>query len=602
MAKLSFFSYKLFPTVLNMSITATVAIFAIVVFRSLFRATHALSRKKIPVKIFYVLWIVVLFRLLCPFSITSERSFFTQYDSPILRTGENVSVMEYVPADIVHTEYPTINSPAGFINHIVNQYMPQGEEQLRADPLEAPVAIATNVWFIGIFGMAMYGLHSYLALKKKLVGSLRLKDNIYLCDYITSPFVIGVLKPKIYLPSTLSEKELEYVIAHEKHHIKRFDHIFKLMGFIALSIHWFNPFVWFAFEFAMRDMEMSCDEAVVKKLGDDIRSSYSQSLLNFATGKHIFAGAPLAFGEGDVKTRINNLYFSEKPNIVYTAFVAIFTCIMASQLMLNPDTSKGQILYNGMIYQQSGSPLVSIPGERSKNIGVLGEIVDKNAPLTAELSGKNIDSINLNLPVFINEDTPETIFLTTGDGWVPFTAPSMEYANTESWINPSWNSEITDRTVNYTINLADDIVWYGIYEDIYQKGELVASAPVVYYSAEDDGTAEHNIGIATVTRHNGMGISIANSIDNLTFQYMHNDYVTSSHKIDLPDKQYTAMGIKAAFNTDIGSFKLLSNDSFDLLVISLATDDNGAIYTDHTNPEQAAVVVYRFVTSTIPLR
>jgi len=602
MAKFSFISYKLFPSVLNMSITATVAIIALVFFRSIFRATHALSRKKIPVKVFYALWLVVLFRLLCPFSITSERSFFTQYDSPIFRTSENISVMEYVPTDIVHTEYPTINSPAGFVNHIVNQYMPQGEEQLRADPLEAPVAIATNIWFTGIFFMAVYGLHSYFEFKKKLVGALRLKDNIYLCDYITSPFVTGIINPKIYLPSTLNEKEMVYVIAHENHHIKRFDHVFKLLGFIALTVHWFNPFVWFAFEFAMRDMEMSCDEAVIKQLGDNVRSSYSQSLLNFATGKHIFAGAPLAFGEGDVKTRINNLYFSEKPNIVYTVFVVIFACIMASQLMLNPDTSKGQILYNGMIYQQSGSPLITIPGERSKNIGILGEIVDKNAPLTAELSGKNIDSINLNLPIFTTEETPETIFLTTGDGWVPFTAPSMEYANTESWIDPSWNGEITDRTVHYTINLADDVIWYGIYEDIYQNGELVVSAPVVYYSAEDDNTTEYNLGFATVSRHNGMGISIANNIDDLTFQYMHNGYVTSSRKIALPDEKYTAMGIKPAFNTDIGSFKLLSNDSFDLLVISLATNDNGAIYTDHTNPEQAAVVVYRFVTSTTPLR
>lgn len=605
MAKFSFLSYKLFPSVLNMSITATVAILAIVVFRSMFRATLALSRKKIPVKVFYMLWLVVLFRLLCPFSITSERSFFTQYDSPISRTSDNVSVMEYVPTDIVHTEYPTINSPAGFVNHIVNHYLPQGEEQLRADPLEAPVAIATNIWFTGIFAMAMYGLHSYFELKKKLVGALRLKDNIYLCDYITSPFVTGVIKPKIYLPSTLSEKETEYVIAHEKYHIKRFDHIFKLLAFIALTLHWFNPFVWFAFEFAMRDMEMSCDEAVIKKLGDDIRSSYSQSLLNFATGKHIFAGAPLAFGEGDVKTRINNLYLNEKPTIINTAFIVIIAVILASQLMLNPDTSKGQILYNGMIYQQNGSPLITIPGERSKNIGVLGEIVDKNAPLTAELSGKNIDSINLNLPLFINEETPETIFLTTGDGWVPFTAPSMEYANTESWIDPVY-SDGWDTTygwsIDYTINLADDVIWYGIYEDIYQKGELVVSAPVVYYSAEDDGTTEHNIGGVSIKEHRGMRISIANSIDDLTFQYTHNNYVTSSRKIALPDEEYASMGIKPAFNTSTGRFKLLSNDSFDLLAVSLATDDNGAIYADHTNPEQACVVVYRFVTSTTPLR
>ena len=137
---------------------------------------------------------------------------------------------------------------------------------------------------------------------------MKIKENIYICDYISSPFVIGTVKPKIYLPSTLNENETEYVIAHEKHHIKRFDHIVKLLAFIALTLHWFNPFVWLAFELAMQDMEMSCDEAVIKKLGDDVRSSYSQSLLNFATGKHIFAGTPLAFGEGDTKIRIKNLY------------------------------------------------------------------------------------------------------------------------------------------------------------------------------------------------------------------------------------------------------------------------------------------------------
>ena len=300
--------------------------------------------------------------------------------------------------------------------------------------------------------------------------------------------------------------------------------------------------------------------------------------------------------------RIKNLYHSEKSNIIYTSIIVLFSSILAFELMLNPDTSKGQILYNGMIYQQSGSPLITIPGERSKNIGTLGEIIDKNAPFTTELSGKNIDEINLNLPVFMNEETPETIFLTTGDGWVPFTTPSMEYANTESWIDPHWDNKITDRTINYTINLADDVIWYGIYEDIYQKGELVISAPVVYYSAEDDGTTEYNIGSSSLKEHRGMRISIANGIENLTFQYMHNDYVTSSRKISLPDEKYTSMGIKPAFNTDIGRFKLLSNDSFNLIVISLATDENGASYTDHTNPDQACVVVYRFVTSTTPLR
>lgn len=606
MAKFSFISYKLFPSVFNMSVTATVAVIVLIVFRYGCRYLGGIT-KKIPTVVFYTLWVVVLFRLLCPFSITSDKSFFQQYDSPINRTGENVSVMEYVPTDIVHTEYPAVDLPADFLSHIVNHYMPQGEEQLRADPLETPVAIATNVWFIGIFVIGMYGFHSYINLKKKLIGAVRLKENIYICDYISSPFVIGTVKPKIYLPSTLNENETEYVIAHEKHHIKRFDHIFKLLAYIALTLHWFNPFVWIAFEFAMQDMEMSCDEAVINKLGDDIRSKYSQSLLNFATGKYIFSGTPLAFGEGDTKVRIKNLYHSEKANIIYTSIIVLFASILAFELMLNPDTSKGQILYNGMIYQQSGSPLITIPGERNKNIGILGEIIDKNAPLTAELSGKNIDEINLNLPVFMNEENPETIFLTTGDGWIPFTADSMQYATTQSWIKPVY-SEGWDNTygwgIGYTINLADDVVWEGIYEDIYQYGKLVSSSVVSYSTDEDEGPNKtYGVeNLITVTEHNEMRIAITNRIEDLTVEFMDNSYVKARRKIPLPDEEYTSMGIKPAFNKNIKTFKLLSNDSFNLMVISLATDENGSIYTDHTNPGQACVVVYRFVTSTTPLR
>ncbi|MBR2027793.1 MAG: hypothetical protein IKA10_02230 [Oscillospiraceae bacterium] len=606
MAKFSFISYKLFPSVFNMSVTASVVILILFVFRSFFKSIKAFDRK-IPSTIFYALWIVVLFRLLCPFSITSDKSFFQQYDSPINRTSENVSVIEYVPADIVHTEYPAVDLPVGFVNHIINHYMPQGEEQLRADPLEAPVAIATNVWFTGIFCMAMYGFHSYINLKKKLIGAIRLKENIYICDYISSPFVIGTVKPKIYLPSTLNENEAEYVIAHEKHHIKRFDHIFKLTAFIALTLHWFNPFVWIAFEFAMQDMEMSCDEAVIKKLGDDVRSKYSQSLLNFATGKHIFAGAPLAFGEGDTQVRIKNLYADKKNSILYTSLAVVFAVFLSFRLMANPDTYKGEILYNGMIYHQSGLPLVTIPGERSRNIGVLNEIADADTDLTKELSGKYIDSKNLNLPIYQSSENAETIFLTTGDGWIPFTSDSMQYATTQSWIKPVY-SEGWDNTygwgIGYTINLADDVVWEGIYEDIYQYGELVSSSIVAYSTDEDEGPNKtYGIeNIITVTEHNEMRISITNHIDDLTVEFMDNPYVKSRRKIPLPDEEYSSMMIRPAFNKNIKTFKLLSNDSFDLIAVSLGTGENGAIYTDHTNPNQACVIVYRFVTSTIPLR
>ena len=470
-------SYTLFPAVFNMSITASVAVIAIIVFR-LFFYLFKISFKKIPSVIFYAMWAVVLFRLLCPVSITSPLSYFSRFESPVEHINSNTSVMEFIPADIVHTEYPAVDTPVDFADHLINFYLPKGEEQLRADPLEAPIAIATDIWIMGIFGMAVYGIYSYTKLKKQLVGSLKLKDNIYLCDYISAPFVTGFFKPRIYLPSSLSKKEWTYVILHEQQHIKRFDHIFKLLGFIALAVHWFNPVIWLAYELAMQDMEMSCDEAVVKKLGEDICSSYSQSLLNFATGKHIFAGTPLAFGEGDVKTRIKNLYSPAKTTVVNSIFVAVLAGALVVALAINPDTNKGQIIYNGKVYQQSGNPVSSLPKD-CKEIGSLLYTEDWywDNNLYYEFSSINIDPIYRNMPIFQQKDNPGTIFLTCGgDGWMPLKADSMDYKKTDIWIEPKQ----IGKGVEYTVQLNSDVKECGIVEDIYMQGNLYSSRLVSY--------------------------------------------------------------------------------------------------------------------------
>ena len=194
-----------------------------------------------------------------------------------------------------------------------------------ADPLEGEFAIGSLIWLLGIATMAIYSAVSYFSLRRKLVGSILLRDNIYLADGIGSPFVMGFIRPKIYLPSALSEQEQSYIILHEQHHIRRGDHITKALAFIALCIHWFNPLVWVAFVLSSKDMEMSCDEAVVKKLGEGIRADYSASLLSLATGRRIIAGTPLAFGEGDTKSRIKNMlnWKEARPAVVFVSVVAV---------------------------------------------------------------------------------------------------------------------------------------------------------------------------------------------------------------------------------------------------------------------------------------
>jgi len=324
--------YTFLPKILNMSLTASVAIVFVLLLRLLL--------KKAPKVISYALWAVVLIRLLCPVSIESGLSLFGLFDTPTVDMTEHSSAVEYIPSNIVHTEFPEVVLPVPGVGEAITEVLPQGEEQLRADPLEGPIFIATYVWWGGILVMAIYGIVTYLRLRRKLITASPLRDNIYLADDIDSPFVMGLFRPKIYLPSAMEEREQSYILLHEQHHIRRLDHVVKAVAFVALCIHWFNPLVWVAFILSGKDMEMSCDEAVVRKLGTQIRADYTASLLSLATGKRIIAGMPLAFGEGNTKGRIRNLANWKKPAF-WVVLVAVIACIvLAVCLLTNPETKQ----------------------------------------------------------------------------------------------------------------------------------------------------------------------------------------------------------------------------------------------------------------------
>ena len=324
----NFISYELLPIVFNMSVTAS----AVIVFVLLAR----LLLKKAPKIFSYALWAVVLFRLICPVSITAGFSLLGLFDAPAIEATTHTTAVEYIPQKVVHTPTPEVKLPVPGVNQSVNEALPQGDEQTAADPMEASVALATLVWLAGIGVLVVYSVVSLLRLRGRLVGTVPLRDNIYLADYIETPFVMGILRPKIYLPSSLSEQERGYIILHERHHIRRGDHIIKALAFLALCVHWFNPLVWVAFVLSAKDMEMSCDEAVVKKLGDGIRADYSASLLSLAMGRRIIAGTPLAFGEGDTKSRIKNLLSWKKPKVWITVTAAVVCVAVVAACAANP--------------------------------------------------------------------------------------------------------------------------------------------------------------------------------------------------------------------------------------------------------------------------
>ncbi len=284
----------LLPKILNMSITGSIVIGILLILRPLL--------KRAPRIYAYSLWAVVLLRLLCPVTLSAEFSLLQLFDLPVTESNS----IEYIPNNIVSDPFPEVDFLVDTATDLVNDALPQGWEQVNDRPLNKYIAAATLVWLLGASALLAVSLRGYDKLQRSLRQARHLQNNIYLTAHLDTPLVIGLWQPKIYLPEPLSPAEQAYVLRHEQYHIRRFDHILRLLSFIALCIHWFNPLVWVAFYLSERDMEMSCDEAVVKDLDNTSRCDYSQTLLQLASGqKH--AGGPLCFSEGDPKLRIRNV-------------------------------------------------------------------------------------------------------------------------------------------------------------------------------------------------------------------------------------------------------------------------------------------------------
>lgn len=319
---------RLFVSVLNMSLIGSYAIVFVLIARMLL--------KKVPKIFSYALWGIVLFRLLCPFSFESVLS---------LIPTEEVSI----PQDIIYSPAPQISTGIAAFDSMINPMLPVPNNIGNSvNSIQIWLFIGAVIWFFCMFAMLIYSIVAFVKLKLRLIGAAHLKENIYLADHISTPFVMGLLKPKIYLPSSLSDGEKDFIILHELCHLKRCDHVTRILGFAALVIHWFNPLVWIAFIASGKDMELSADEAVMQKMDRDIRTEYSQSLLRFGTVKRMIHATPLAFGEGDTKNRVKNVLNYQKPAfwIIVISIIAVvcigigLTANQKSNPMLTPESDE----------------------------------------------------------------------------------------------------------------------------------------------------------------------------------------------------------------------------------------------------------------------
>ena len=312
----------IFAKMINMSLTGGIVI-AVVLLGRLFL-------KRAPKIYSYLLWGVVLFRLLCPLSLTAGLSVLKLAPVPV-NTTPGISSVSYRPVQQALADRGFV--PAA---EAVSQQPVDLQEPEQAEPPVSALEIASCIWLAGAAVMAGYSVIQYLILRRRLVGATVYRGEVYLADYIDSPFVMGILRPRVYLPSSIPMEERRFIIAHERHHIHRCDPLWKLLGYIALCIHWFNPLVWLAFVLAGKDMEMSCDEAVIKRLGEEIRADYSQALLRLATHKKIISGMPLAFGEGDTRGRVLNMARWKQPR-VWVSILCVIACLVTlAACALNP--------------------------------------------------------------------------------------------------------------------------------------------------------------------------------------------------------------------------------------------------------------------------
>jgi len=264
----------LFIQILNMSFNASVVIIIVLAMRLLL--------KKAPKIFSYALWSVVLIRLVLPLSFESPLSLMPTQANPISK-------------EMIYASVPVVDTGITSFNNVVNAALPSATPITSVNPLQIWVFIGSLIWVIGIFIMLLYSLISYLKLKKRLVNARHLNDNIFVVNNLSTPFVMGVFHPRIYLPATLTDQERTLILHHEQTHIRRLDPLFKIIAFFTLCLHWFNPLVWVAFFSSVSDMEMACDEAVIKEMGHDVKKEYSSSLLSLTTGRQFLGATPPCF-------------------------------------------------------------------------------------------------------------------------------------------------------------------------------------------------------------------------------------------------------------------------------------------------------------------
>lgn len=463
-----------FLKLVNLSISASWLILAVLVLR--------IVLKKAPKWVMPLLWGVVALRLVCLFSIESALSL--------------IPSAETIPSEIVtETREPVLYEQAT-LDIVTNPTLPSAAEVpvgVSRQQAQVDFNIYSILWLAGMAALLVHALVSAGKLKRKLATAILLRDNIYESEFVDSPFVFGVVKPNIYLPMHMDEGTAAYVIAHERAHLARRDHWWKVLGYLVLALHWFNPLVWVAYILFCRDIELACDEKVVKGLDGAARADYSQALLSCAAPKRAVAACPLAFGEGNIKTRVKSALHYRKPAFWVAAAAVLAVVIVAVCFLTNPRSERGSLVWAQKLNAADVASIeLYVPAE--------GE-ARQYKKLDTEEMAQAVELINSSRGTYIEK--PETVYaglpvwflLTMDDGTVHAVGSVVGHyliidgdtfdADVEN--QAEWENYVLKGDSASPIDMADRLSYalYGMTTGVYTLGEAVFEDSVWETSYEE---------------------------------------------------------------------------------------------------------------------
>jgi bla regulator protein blaR1 len=373
---------NLFIIILNMSITASYVALVVIVARYFLRRAP---------KIFsYILWSAVMIRLVIPISFSSSFSIL-RLVQPQANAPTGKVFMEFVPHALGMLEHPVVDVGVQPISNLIHSSLPGATLLASVNPMQIILWIGSMIWITVGGLLLLYSISSYLRLQASIRTATRVRDNIYETDRITTPFVWGFLKPRILIPTGMSEHELPYILLHEHTHILRRDYLIKPFAFLLLIVHWFNPLLWMSYALMCKDMEMSCDERVIHKMGERMKGSYSNTLLSLSVNRSgLRPASPLAFGENHVKARIKNIVSYRPPSSWRVACSALVVAVLIVGCTANPlvvpSQPAPQQVYNGYDLDILLKNKTLYVGNAGKVGGLIGGL-----PKPEGLQGKGIE-------------------------------------------------------------------------------------------------------------------------------------------------------------------------------------------------------------------